>query len=147
MATPSVTDQFLGVLVVAMIGLGGFYLVRSKSAPDAFGGVALADLDSLSRYLEPVPPAPEIENYEMFLPAREFVPVTRPPIFSEPPQPRRLSAIMVIGQRPIAIIDDQQVSEGEMLPGGTIVVDITPVGVTLREPNGTQRTIQLPAEQ
>ena len=82
----------------------------------------------------------------MFIPAMESVrPRFLPPATAEPPQPRRLSAILVIGGEPIAIIDDQQVRRGSVLPGGTQVVDIDRAGVVLREPDGRQRTLRLSA--
>lgn len=80
----------------------------------------------------------------MFVPASEALPSRRSSApLSEPPQPRRLSAILVIGSEPIAILDDQQVRAGSVLPGGTEVVGIDRSGVTLREPDGRQRTLRL----
>lgn len=139
-------DLFTVGVVIALLGTAIWYSVRPRSVPVAFAGPTAEDLDTLSRYLQPLPPAPEVESYDMFIPATESLPPRFvPPATAEPPQPRRLSAILVIGSEPIAIIDDQQVRQGSILPGGTQVVDIDRTGVTLREPDGRQRTLRLSA--
>lgn len=132
-------------MVAALIGTGLFFGLRSESVAADAGGPQLAELDSLSRYLDPVAPAPDIESYDMYLPASGPDPIYLPPIdaASEPPRPRRLSAIMLIGDRPLAIIDDQQVVAGSVLPGGTEVVRIEGTEVLLREQNGREHTLQL----
>lgn len=132
-------------MVGTLIATGMFYAFRDESVAPAAGGPQLAELDSLSRYLGPVPPAPDIESYDMYLPASGPDPMYLPSIeaYAEPPRPRRLSAIMRVGDRPIAIIDDQQVVSGTVLPGGTVVVRIDPTEVVLRETSGREHSLEL----
>ena len=146
MKTPGSGDAFSLALVVALVATALWYGMRPAAPAVAFAGPTIQDLDTLARYLVPVPPAPAVDEYDMFLPAAS-APVRRtssslPP---EPPQPRRLSAILLIGSEPIAIIDDQQVRRGATLPGGAQVVSIDRTGVLLREPDGSQRTLRISA--
>jgi hypothetical protein len=140
------SEVFSAGLVLALLGTALWYGVRPTGAPAAFVGPSAEELDSLSRYLQPVPPAPDVEEYDMFIPAMEAAPgAAGPPPEPAGPAPRRLTAILVVGSDPIAIIDDLQVRTGTVLPGGTQVVAIDRSGVVLREPNGSQRTLRLSA--
>jgi hypothetical protein len=105
------------------------------------------EVDSLSRYLGPVGAAPELDAYEAFVPAADapdepYAPVSQP---LAPPPTRRLSAIMIGGPRPVAIIDNRQVGPGDRLDGGGIVESITRDRVIVRERNGQLRTLSLSA--
>lgn len=104
------------------------------------------ELDSLSAYLAPAVAAPNIDEYAAYLPAddapvvrQEYRP-RRPAI--EAPD-RKLSAILITPDRPIAIIDNQQVRPGEQLPGGAEVLAIEKDQVIVREADGTRRTLRV----
>jgi hypothetical protein len=148
-------EAFSVGLVLALVGTALWYGIRPTSVPSAFVGPSFEELDSLSRYLAPlsrylapVGPAPDVEDYEMFVPAGELVPTPLPgPAVTEaaPPAtlPHRLTAILVVGDQPTAIIDDRQVWTGSVLPGGTEVVAIDRSQVVLRGPDGSRRTLRL----
>lgn len=109
------------------------------------------EMDSLSRYLTPVGPAPRLDDYGAFLPARR-APVGQPdaaPIATAPeeedPSTWQLSAILIAGTRPVAIINDQAVSAGARLTDGTVVLEIERDHVVIRAPNGTRRRLVLTA--
>lgn len=106
------------------------------------------EIDSLSRYLVASEPAPRIDDYAVFLPAEAAPRVWLPPIgsISEPEQlaDLRLSAILIAGNRPLAIINDRHVRPGETVDGGGVVVSIARDRVVVRERSGTIRTLRLP---
>lgn len=138
-----IKDGATALYFLVMVVAASFYLVRPGTVPTIVAGTSIAELDSLTRYLQPVGEAPELENYEMFLPARESLPPDPSDFIYEPPPPRRLSAIMVIGGTPVAIMDDRTVREGDVLSAGTEVVRIETSGVTLRERDGSVHTVQI----
>lgn len=132
------------VIALALVVTALWYALRPTEPPPAYAGPSRLELDSLARYLGPVPPAPPLDDYDMFVPAGEPLPAPR----AAPPAPvvrttYRLSAILVVGDRPMAIIDDQQVRTGSTLPGGTQVVEIDRSQVVLRDPDGFRRTLRL----
>ena len=141
-------EAFSIVIVLALVATAVWFGVRPTAAPVAFVGPSPEELDSLSKYLQPVEAAPEIDNYDMFVPAGEAAIFPLPPSAAAEeaaPRSRRLTAILTVGDRPIAIIDDEQVTAGAVLPGGTEVVEIGRSEVTLREPNGSRRTLRISA--
>jgi hypothetical protein len=96
-------------------------------------------LDSLGRYLVPVQPIPAVDPYEIYLPAE------LPPLADVAPAPVvrdwEVGAILIVGGRASAIIDDQQVREGDRLPDGSIVESIAADHVIIRTPDGQRRTL------
>lgn len=133
-------------ICLLLLGIG----ISALRAPEP-GGVAAAwpspaELDSLERYLTPVAPAPRVDDYAAFLPAAAAprIPVREESVGVEAPRMAwRLSAILITGERPLAIINDQQVRPGEPLPGGARVLSIGRDHVVIRESDGTQRTVRI----
>jgi hypothetical protein len=134
------------ILLIACVGMliaGVWFAIRPTEAPAAFTGPTPQELDSLRRYLEPVPPAPEPDDYQMYLPALDG---PRALSRAAPPSSypsRRVSAILFAGGQPLAIVDDQQVREGSPLSAGARVVSIQRDHVIVREADGTQRTLRV----
>jgi hypothetical protein len=120
----------------------------SNPAPDttATPWPSAAELDSLAAYLAPTAPAPRVDDYAAFVPARHL-PAAPPP--GEPPAAAQthvqLSAILIAGARPVAIINDQTVLPGARLEGGAVVLSIEPDHVLIREPDGSRRRVFLTA--
>src|SRR5688500_13777576 len=91
-------EAFSVGLVLALLGMALWYGIRPTSVPTAFVGPSFEDLDSLSRYLGPVGAAPDVEDYQMFVPAGEPITTASPgPAVAETPTPatlpHRLTAI------------------------------------------------------
>ena len=121
--------------------------LRADASPTAAGTIPTPEhLDSLGRYLQPVRPAPRPDDYEIFFPAEDRpLPQAGWPD-AEPPREaptRRVSAIIIAGSRPIAIIDDQTVAPGSTLPDGSIVESIEREYVVIRAPNGVRHRLSL----
>ena len=135
-------------LCLALTCVAAWSLFTSEVEPAAAGTPDSEELDSLSRYLAPVGPAPRLDDYAVFLPARR-------PARYQPPEPRpveepstsswELSAIMIAGSRPVAIIDDEAFAAGARLPDGAVVLQIERDHVVIRTPNGTRRRLVLSA--
>lgn len=141
-------NVFSAVVILVTVTAGGWYALRATPSPMAYQGPTLEELDTLGQYLEPGEAAPEVEDYEMFIPAQGSIPRDPGPMPGPAPvRERRLSAILVVGDQPIAIIDDQRVTAGTTLPGGTVVADIDRTEVLLREPDGSLRTLSLSASE
>lgn len=123
---------------------------RSRSVELPLTGLpAPEEMDSLSRYLAPVDPAPRLDDYAAFLPARPeplryAVPVEEP-VAPEVATVWQLSAILIAGARPVAIINDQAVAPGARLDDGTVVLEIAKDNVLIRAPNGARRRLFLTA--
>lgn len=135
-----------GVLLAAAIAMAN----AGPTPPSIELSLSTAELDSLGTYLSPSSPAPVLDEYGAFLPARapDRTPVATPDVPAAEPDERRdwtLSAIVTGGTRPLAIIDDVTFAPGAMLPDGSRLVEIEPGHVVLREPNGTRRTLRLKA--
>lgn len=133
----------------------GFVLITVRSLTSraselpASGIPSAAELDSLAGYLTPVPPAPEFDSYAVFIPA---TPSTLEPLITGPtPQPAppptrlELSAILIAGARPVAVINDEAVGAGTRLEDGSVVVDIQRDHVIVRTPSGNNRRLTLTA--
>jgi hypothetical protein len=135
-----------GVVCVLCLGLIGFSInslrLRSAALP-ADGLPKPAELDSLSRYLTPVPPAPPLDDYAAFLPARPALRAPDPVVEDTRPDEWQLSAILITGARPMAIINDQAVARGARLPDGAVVLEIDRTQVIIRAPNGARRRLVL----
>lgn len=139
----------VGGVCMALLGVTVWgRLPRSTRSPAA-SLPPLEELDSLAAYQEPVEPAPTLDEYAAFIPAR--IPAQSrpfPDIETAPPAPEpelRVTAILVVGARPVAIINDEAVGLGGRLPGGGSVVAIERDHVIVRAPDGTRRTLRLPA--
>ena len=104
------------------------------------------ELDSLSRYLVAGEAAPRLDDYAVFLPAADAPVRWNPPAATEP-EPMadlRLTAILITGGRPLAIVNDRHVRPGQAVDGGAVVVSIARDHVVVRERNGMLRTLRLP---
>lgn len=128
----------------ALLATTGWAMRRAPEPPPS-PWPAPEEIDSLSRYLAASEPAPRIDDYAVFLPAEAaprvwLAPASEPETLSE----LRLSAILIAGNRPLAIINDRHVRPGETLDGGAVVVSITRDRVVVRERSGTIRTLRLP---
>jgi hypothetical protein len=120
--------------------------MRADPRPMAAGALPTAEhLDSLGRYLQPVQPAAQPDDYEIFLPADDPPPAGERPPEAEPrTAPEwRVSAIIIASSRPIAIINDQTVAPGSALPDGSVVESIEREHVVIREPNGVRHRLSL----
>ena len=125
------------VLLVAAV----WGTVRRNGPPPSHWPDA-AHLDSLSQYLVRGEAAPSPDDYVAFLPARRPASGGRPrstaPAFSA-----RVSAILIAGDRRLAIIDDRNVRPGDRLAGGALVLSIGPDHVVVRDRDGSRRTLRL----
>lgn len=102
------------------------------------------ELDSLSRYLVAGEAAPRLDDYAVFLPAADAPVRWNPPTAPEPMSDLRLTAILITGGRPMAIVNDRHVRPGQTVEGGAVVVSIARDHVVVRERNGILRTLRLP---
>lgn len=146
-AARSPRSAAVGGLCLAVLALGGW--AAGRDAPPARPGPwpSAAELDTLARYLDPAAPAPALDDYAAFLPAAPR-PLPRParvgePVAEAPPMSWRLTAVLIAGDRPVAILNDQHVRPGDALEGGARVVSIARDHVVVREPNGARRTVWL----
>lgn len=137
----------VGLVCTALVALAVVAVRRPPAPPLAERPVpAGEEIDSLSRYLGPVAPAPAVDDYDAYLPAA--LPPPRPLRREEPagdtfePERWRLSAIMISGERPLAIINDRQVRTGEQLDGA-LVLTIERDRVVLRRRDGSRHTLRL----
>lgn len=141
-----------GLLLVAICL--GFVLITvrsltSRAAELPVTGIPSAvELDSLAGYLAPAAPAPEFDSYAVFIPARPSIlepPITNAPEAAPPPARLELSAILIAGARPVAVINDEAVGAGTRLDDGSVVVDIQRDHVIVRTPSGGNRRLTLTA--
>lgn len=136
----------VGLVVLLLAALALFAALREPAPPVASAWPTPQELDSLSRYLEPAAAAPPIDEYAAYLPAgipayREPAAVAPAPVVDETVW--RVSAILITRNRPVAIINDEQVRPGERLAGGAEVVAIENDHVIIRVADGTRRTLRL----
>lgn len=103
------------------------------------------ELDSLSRYLVAGEAAPRLDDYAVFLPAAGAPPRWSPPAEAETLTDLRVTAILITGGRPLAIINDRHVRPGQTVEGGAVVVSIARDHVVVRERSGMLRTLRLPS--
>jgi hypothetical protein len=143
---------YRGALVaVAAVALLTAALVQlSRTRADTASGpgfLAAAELDSLASYTGPMPPAVAFDEYDAYLPAALPPPPPPRPSAAEPIDPVdparwRLSAILITGGRPLAIINDRQVRAGERLDGAEVLT-IERDRVVLRHRDGSRHTLRL----
>ena len=141
---PAVAGACLVFLLIAIWS----YRSRDDVAAAPAGLPSAEELDSLARYLSPVQPAPRLDDYAVFLPARpapRVESVAPPPAEAEPGTQWELSAILIAGARPVAIINDQAVAPGAELSDGSRVLTIERDHVVIRAPNGARRRLFLTA--
>ena len=147
--TPNgVRGALVGALCLAFAGVAAWSLTRHDVEPLAGGAPTAEELDSLARYLAPVAPAPRLDDYAVFLPARRparFVPPESGPVEEPSTSSWELSAIMIAGARPVAIINDEPYAAGARLPDGAVVLQIERDHVLIRAPNGARRRLVLAA--
>lgn len=127
-------------------GLALWAVLRPGVADMTVRWPTVQSIDTLAAYVGPAAPVDEIDDYSEHLPAlpRQEIPVAPEPYVAEAPQPTwRLSAILIAGDRPVAIIDDQQVRPGDRLEDGTIVEEIGPGQVILTDPYGRRYTLRI----
>ena len=128
----------------ALLATTGWAMRRAPEPPPS-QWPAPEEIDSLSRYLVPGEPAPRMDDYTVFLPAEAaprvwLAPTSEPETLTD----LRLSAILIAGDRPLAIINDRHVRPGQTLENGVVVVSIARDRVVVRERSGTVRTLRLP---
>lgn len=141
---------------MAVIGISTFciattvWAIGRDPAPPPSRWPSPEEIDSLSRYLAAGEAAPRLDDYAVFLPAeaaREvWLPVaeSHQESYPEPQANLRVTAILIAGGRPLAIINDRHVRPGESIDGGAVVVSIARDHVVVRERSGTLRTLRLP---
>lgn len=147
----------VGVAVAVALGVAAAVLLPEGPGRQAFP--AAGSLAPLAPYLEPVDPD-EVRAAARALPATVVVrgdpfrvaaaPRPRPdpdagPVGPrEPPRPRwTLSAILVAGDRTVAIINDQVVRRGDRLRDGAEVAAVGAEHVILITPAGERRRLEL----
>ena len=126
-----------GLVCLAVAGATGWSL-GSRPAQPATEATRPEEADSLSRYLEPVGPAPRLDDYAAFLPAAPPAPLEHgpPARAAEPP-----ATTWELG----AILNDESVAEGGRLSDGSVVLEIERDHVVIRAPNGALRRLVLSA--
>lgn len=142
-ALPAVLFAALCIVLIAFT----VRFLRADATPTIGDAIPTPEhLDSLGRYLLPVQSAAEPDDYGMFLPADEAPPYEEGERDAQPTRPTptwRVTAVIIAGGRPIAIIDDQTVSPGSTLPDGSVVEAIEREHVDIREPNGVRHRLSL----
>ena len=139
----------LGLAALLLVALTARSLRSRASEEPAMALPSAVEMDSLSRYLAPAAPAPRLDDYAVFLPpvrSTAAVPQEAPAPIDPDPSTRGLGAILLAGRRPVAIIDDQPVTAGEVLADGSRVLSIERDHVVIRAPNGARRRLSLAAE-
>jgi hypothetical protein len=136
----------VGALCVVLLLVAIRALTSRETEVAGHGLPSAEELDSLSRYLARGEPAAGIDSYAVFIPATP-APVDAPPAAAPAPPavPLELSAILISGARPVAIINDEAVSAGSRLQDGSTVLDIQRDHVVVRRPDGTSRRLTLSA--
>ncbi len=130
-----------GVLLAGIVWLG----VRLPGAPTGVQAGDARRMSELARYLEPVQ-APALDAPtrgpvgDPFRQPLAPVPETTRP---RPAAGPRVSAILIAGERRLAILDDRVVRPGDVLGDGTRVAAIGPREVTLVAPDGTRRVLRI----
>jgi len=138
----------VGAICLVFAGIAAWAFTTRDAEPYAARTPTAEELDSLGRYLAPVAPAARLDDYAVFLPARRparFVPAEPAPAEEPSTSSWHLSAIMIAGARPVAIINDQPFAAGARLPDGAVVLEIEPDHVVIRAPNGARRRLELAA--
>lgn len=134
---------------VVLVAIAAWQLRARDAAPTETSLPSPEALDSLEPYLKPVAAAPRLDDYTAFVPAAAPpTPVGAPLSPPAAPAPRvdwRVSAILVAGGRPTAILNDESVGVGARLADGTRVEAILQDRVIIRAPDGTRRTLWLSA--
>lgn len=119
--------------------------------PDGPSGVRVGDaerMEELGQYLEPVARAGEIRGergastvedpFERGVALEPALPVAVP---AGPAL--RVSAVLISGDRRVAIIDDALVGPGDVLPGGERVAEIRQDAVVLVKRDGTRQIVRI----
>lgn len=119
------------------------WAARRDREPPPSRWPTVAELDSLDRYLAPGPPAPPLDDYAAYLPAAIPRPTRRSSAPQAPALESRLSAIIISGDRRLAIIGDRSLRSGERLENGAVIVRIAPDHVVIRERGGSLRMLRL----
>lgn len=136
--------RMLLVIVAATALLGTtVWALQREPQPGSARWPTPEDVDSLSRYLTASEPAPRLDDYAVFLPAEGAPEIWIPPAEVEALSPLSVSAILITGERRMAIINDRPVRAGQALAGGAVVVSIARDHVVVRERSGMLRTIRL----
>jgi hypothetical protein len=139
------TPRTFAAVAVSVLFLAiASWAARRDREPPPSRWPSVAELDSLSRYLAPGSAAPRLDDYAAYLPAA----IPRPARGSSasqavPALESRLSAIIISGDRRLAIIGDRSLRSGERLENGAVIVRIAPDHVVIRERGGSLRTLRL----
>jgi hypothetical protein len=135
---------FAAVAVSVLFLATAYWAARRDREPPPSRWPTLAELDSLDRYLAPGPPAPPLDDYAAYLPAAIPRPTRRSSVSqARPALESRLSAIIISGDRRLAIIGDRSLRSGERLENGAVIVRIAPDHVVIRERDGSLRMLRL----
>lgn len=150
MAGSRLRSAALGLTSLLLVALTARSLRSRPSAEAAMEVPSAVEMDSLSRYLAPAAPAPRLDDAAVFLAAPTRVAATALPVgapgpVDPDPSVWKLSAILIGGPRPIAIIDDQPVTAGGELADGSRVLSIERDHVVIQAPNGARRRLSLTA--
>ena len=144
------------ILVAAVVVASALVLLSNARVPGPPREMALptaSELVEMERYLDPVdaavgtqvgiPPRVEIDGSPF---GRVVVPVGMDGPAGPPgePAPRWVvSAIMIAGERRVAIVNDELVRPGERLPDGARAVEIGQNYIVLETPEGERRRLEL----
>ena len=142
---PPFRDWAVAVLCLALVAVAARSFASRTVAAPAERLPSAEELDSLSRYLAPGEPAPGLDSYAVFIPAGPELAAPAPPAPAPPQATLELSAILISGARPIAIINDEAVGAGTRLEDGSTVLEIQRDHVIVRRPDGTSRRLTLSA--
>ena len=137
----------LGLVSIVLVSFAARSLRARAPEEVAMELPSAVEMDSLSRYLAPSAPAPRLDDYAVFLPAPAPARVapSQPALADPDPSAWQLSAILIAGPRPVAIINDQAVAAGAELADGSRVLSIERDHVVIRAPNGARRRLSLTA--
>ena len=130
-----------GVLLVGIVGLG----LRLPGPPTGVQAGDAGRMTELASYLEPVK-APAVDAPSRGAVRDPFRQPLAPVPETTGPRPApgpRVSAILISGERRLAILDDRVVRPGDVLDDGTLVEAIGPREVVLVAPDGTRQVLRI----
>ena len=138
----------LGLLGVFCIALVFWFSRRATSQDLSARWISVETIRGFEVYTDPGDRTPDIGDYSAYLPALpppliEFDDEPEPVVVEEPiVADWRVSAI-VIGSRPVAIVDGERVVQGDRLEDGTLIEQISPQQVTVVDRRGNRHVLGL----
>lgn len=159
MTMPATRRHRAAAMIAALViaaGVFGRWTLPPEPA-DAAGEWPSADeLDALAAYLSPVVEAPPRAGERGVAVTGMDDPFAPPTPVDDVPEPQPsaesadrapvVSAILITGDRRLAVIDGRMVGPGDVLPGGERVESIEPQRLVLVDADGARRTLALHEE-